>query len=742
MSDFARPVNPHRLFPLTRLYPGWTGRTLFTLDLERLESRNAPAGVWTALANPVPSGGVGTMLLLSDGTVMVQGSGIAGPDEGLAAWYRLTPDATGSYVNGSWSALASMGLAREFFAADVLPDGRVFVLGGEYSKDPAAPGSLPRTFVNSGQIYNPVSNTWADIAPFPQPEFGDDPSEVLPDGRVLAGNPSGPQTYAYDSSTDAWSAEATKLRSDRSHEETWVKLADGSILSYDVNPSPGAAQDRAQRYVPSTGVWVDAGAVPASLSSYDELGPAFLLPDGRAIFFGDNGATAYYSPGTDSWAKGPPLPDVTGASDVPGAELPDGTILIAVGQDPHDGGVNAPTSVFEFDPTSGSYTDVTPSSSQGTSTTGKATIGNMLLLPSGQVLLSTGATHLSVYTPDGAAGPSRVPTITSVEPDGGNTFTLTGTGLNGGSEGASFGDDAQMASNYPLVRLTDGAGSVHYARTFKWTNTGVATGTAPESVQFTVPPGVPDQEQLVVVANGVASTPVAFDAGATVNINPVFPIQLPSPPPPAAVPYAVGTGPGAVAEVKVFDSSGKELRDFFPYGLSFQGGVQVAVADFTGAGDYKVITGAGPGGGLRVEVFDVATGALQANFFAFEPDFTGGVSIANGDLGGGISPVIVVGTGFGGGPRIEVLDAFHLTDVSQNGELPSDAVLSDFFAFEPSFRGGVNVAVDGGYVIAGAGIGRGPRVTVFDAATQQPVQSFFAYGSNYWVQHAQCSLLK
>jgi hypothetical protein len=130
-------------------------------------------------------------------------------------------------------------------------------------------------------------------------------------------------------------------------------------------------------------------------------------------------------------------------------------------------------------------------------------------------------------------------------------------------------------------------------------------------------------------------------------------------------------------------------------------------------------------------VFDVATGALQANFFAFEPGFTGGVSIAGGDLGDGRSPAVVVGAGSGGGPRIEVVDASHFTEVSEGGELLPRAVLSNFFAFEPAFRGGVNVAVDGGYVIAGAGVGGGPRVTVFDAATLQPVQSFFAYGPSY-----------
>ena len=50
-----------------------------------------------------------------------------------ASWYRLTPNSSGSYINGTWTTLASMGTARLFFASNVLTSGKVMVLGGEYS---------------------------------------------------------------------------------------------------------------------------------------------------------------------------------------------------------------------------------------------------------------------------------------------------------------------------------------------------------------------------------------------------------------------------------------------------------------------------------------------------------------------------------------------------------------------------------------------------------------------------------
>ena len=83
----------------------------------------ARAGTWTALANTAP-GGVNTMLLLSDGTVMAQ-------DGGNTTWYRLTPNSSGSYVNGTWSTRTSMHYSRLYYASAVLQDGRVFFAGGE-----------------------------------------------------------------------------------------------------------------------------------------------------------------------------------------------------------------------------------------------------------------------------------------------------------------------------------------------------------------------------------------------------------------------------------------------------------------------------------------------------------------------------------------------------------------------------------------------------------------------------------
>src|SRR5262249_25665671 len=151
-----------------------------------LEERTVPdSGTWTALSNAAPSPNLGTMILLTDGTVMVQGANTT------SSWYKLTPTATGSYSNGTWTTLAPMNTPRLYFASNMLQSGKVLVVGGEYT-------DAGQTFTRTGEIYDPLTDTWTVIADFPQSQFGDDPSVLLSNGNVLAGYISGPQTYLYN----------------------------------------------------------------------------------------------------------------------------------------------------------------------------------------------------------------------------------------------------------------------------------------------------------------------------------------------------------------------------------------------------------------------------------------------------------------------------------------------------------------------------------------------------------------
>lgn len=96
----------------------------------------------------------------------------------------------------------------------------------------------------------------------------------------------------------------------------------------------------------------------------------------------------------------------------------------------------------------------------------------------------------------------------------GGSYVVKGLNFNGFSQGAAYGDDAQAATNYPLVQITQRAsGQVSYARTHDHSTMALAS-TALEwtnfDVTYKVPTGLSD---LRVVCNGIASPPV------TVNIE-------------------------------------------------------------------------------------------------------------------------------------------------------------------------------------------------------------------------------
>ena len=172
--------------------------------------------------------------------------------------------------------------------------------------------------------------------------------------------------------------------------------------------------------------------------------------------------------------------------------------------------------------------------------------------------------------------------------------------------------------------------------------------------------------------------------------------------------------------VSVYNAAGAEVNRFLAFDPAFAGGVRVATADVTGDGVADIVAGAGSGGAPAVKVFSGADGAEVASFFAFDPSFRGGVNVAAADLDGDGVAEVVAGAGVGGGPVIAVYHGGDFAEVMR------------FFAYEPSFRGGVNVAAGdvsgvGPAIVTGVGAGGGPVVKAFRLGDATPVLSYLAY---------------
>lgn len=453
---------------------------------------------WQALVNPTPN--AGAMILLTDGDVMMQ-------DYGTGEWWQLSPDSKGSYVDGTWTQLASMpsGYAPSYFASAVLPDGRVIVEGGEYN------GSSDAVVdTNLGAIYNPITNAWTSVnPPTGWAEIGDAASVVLANGKFMLQDPTQyPVTSAPDAllnpTTLTWKGTGTG-KADYQDEEGWSLLPNGKVLTVDIWNG-----QHSELYTPSTGAWTSAGTTPVPLVASSEIGPQLLRPNGTVFATGATGHTAIYKPGTGVWAKGPTFPIIGGqhytVADGPAAVLPDGHVL--VGASP---GQTTPEHFFDFNGTT--LTEVAdPPNASSLSTY----YTYMLVLPTGQVLCRQGSV-LEVYTAVGSPLSSWKPVITSVPTTlvAGSTYTVSGTQLNGLTQASAYGDDYQSATNYPLVRITNTAtGDVSYARTSGMSAMSVAAKAASHA-SFTLSPGTETgPSTLVVVANGIASAP------KNVTVNP------------------------------------------------------------------------------------------------------------------------------------------------------------------------------------------------------------------------------
>ena len=440
-----------------------------------------------------PNNGAGVSYLMTDGTVLTQG----GSD---SDWWKLTPDNKGSYVNGTWTQVASLpaGYVPLYFPGAVLADGRLVISGGEYNN---------RSFVlsNMGAVYDPKTNSWTKLAPpAGWKTIGDSESVVLPDGSFMVGQKLTTSVAKLDPKTLTWKVLPSTGKNHFNSEEGWTLMPDGTILTADVKTAPNS-----EFYSAATGKWTSAGSTIVDLHSPTnvvgclpypggcyfppgEIGPQILRPDGTVFVTGSlaksatTGHTSVYHPSTKKWVVGPDFPGGDNAGDSSAVLLPSGNVLV----------LGNSGQLYEFNGTT-----LKPALSG---------YSPILILPTGQALVI--GNSVGVYNSTGTVQAAWRPVITTAPTSvtHGMTYSISGKQFNGLSQAAAFGDEDETATNYPLVRITNnGSKHVFYAKTHDHTSMGVATGNLIVTTNFDVPSGIETGlSTLVVVSNGIASVPV------------------------------------------------------------------------------------------------------------------------------------------------------------------------------------------------------------------------------------------
>jgi len=474
------------------------------------------AGTWHALKTAPPAP-VAHMLLLTDGSVLVNSFFFYSHADN---WYRLIPDSTGSYINGHWmnAGTAPSGYNPLYFASQVLPSGQVVIIGGEYNNGSTS-GSNGWTTL--GATYSPHTNTWSSLAaPTGWTTVGDAQSIVLANGKMMLANCCTTQQAILSSlSPVTWTTTGVG-KFDINDEEGWTLLPNGKVLTVDAYVGAyNSIGTGSELYSPSTGAWSSAGSTIKQLwdssaacggsgvASY-EVGPGILRPDGTVLWTGANrcaaGHTAIYHTGNGTWTAGPDFATGLDMADGPAALLPDGNVLL----DASPGIFGTGSKFYEWDGTTMNLTSAPPLAPSDSSY-----VGNMVCLPTGQVMFTDFSSSVQIYTPSGTYQPAWQPAVTSVASTlthGVNNNLITGTQFNGLSQCAYYGDDNQSATNWPLVRITNSTtGKVVYARTHNFSTMGVATGAKLVSAKFDIPATIGlGASTLEVVANGIPSAAV------------------------------------------------------------------------------------------------------------------------------------------------------------------------------------------------------------------------------------------
>lgn len=180
----------------------------------------------------------------------------------------------------------------------------------------------------------------------------------------------------------------------------------------------------------------------------------------------------------------------------------------------------------------------------------------------------------------------------------------------------------------------------------------------------------------------------------------------------------VGPQPGHVPVVQIRSVDGKLLNQFTAFESSFMGGVNVAVMPARNGQAGEIVVSSGLGRQAEVRVYDQTGKNLLLSWSPFGTASSNGVSVAAGWSDTFGEPIVVVGAGSGTQPLVKVYG------------VNSRQVLAQWLAYGPKVKTGVTVAYRQETVMTGAGPGGGPDVAMFTLRGQL-MSDQYAFEKNF-----------
>ncbi|MCC7356738.1 MAG: M23 family metallopeptidase [Candidatus Doudnabacteria bacterium] len=189
----------------------------------------------------------------------------------------------------------------------------------------------------------------------------------------------------------------------------------------------------------------------------------------------------------------------------------------------------------------------------------------------------------------------------------------------------------------------------------------------------------------------------------------------------SSVEVVAGARVGGGPLVRTYETTNKVIDSWYAYDPNFFGGVDVATGDVDDDGVDDVIVAPGPGGGPHIKVYEADGKKIITEFMAYDPLFRGGVNVTSADVLGDDDAEIITSPASKGGPHVKVFDS--------KGKL-----LKEFMAYDGNFTAGIDIAAAKGRtknVIATApNAGGGPHVKLFDEDGKM-TEELMAYDGNF-----------